>query len=501
MQNILSRSYSKNYKLLILIISIIFLSIISATIVPYISDIFTNVLHKASSVGKGGQFKSLIILISPLILIIWIYLVFIKKDYFRALLFQIIIFPFTCKAERAFAIIAYTYHGVNRDVSQEISLTTFLIIGLFFMMFLNKKLKRPQSKEWKTFEKLIISYATILTITQFFNHSIYSAIWLSIGGIWQFVFIFYIISSVLTSYDKVLLLLKSLIIFTFINIIMRIFSDEQVIVQDLSSTIMRVGAGAMGPAVSYGGYIVIIITITLFFYRYTKNWLYVALSLLLFVELLNTFTRGAFLSLFFLILIILWKKERKIFLRVLVLFLPFLILFGNKIWDFVSYRGLFLSAKIMELSSVNVRLWLFKNYFTKIFDFSIIGNGIGNLTRIKTPFARQLPAHNIIVALLDQTGVIVTFLFIVAFIYSLLLAIKISKNRDIKVNILSIFISVALIQWFIFANTSSTLLNWSYPYEASAIFWIILFLPPIISSFIYKNQMRRSLNILLNQKN
>jgi|GEM_PF-3369188 len=480
MQNILSRSYSKTYKLLILIISIIFLSIISATIVPYISDIFTNVLRKASS-GKGGQFESLIILISPLILIIWIYLVFIKKDYFRALLFQIIIFPLTYKAEKAFAIIAYTYHAVDRDVSQEISLTTFLIIGLFFIMFLNKKLKRPQSKEWRTFEKLIISYATILTITQFFNHSIYSAIWLSIGGIWQFVFIFYILSSVLTSYDKVLLLLRSLIIFTFINIIMRVFSEEQVIVQGLASEVIRVGAGAMGPAVSYGGYLTIIITITICLHRYTKNWLYVVVALLLFVELLNTFTRGAFLTLLFLILIILWKKERKYFYRLLLLLLPFLILFGNKIWEFISHRGFFLSLKILELSGVNNRLWLLKNYFTKAFNFSLIGNGIGNLTHVQTPFIRPLTPHNIIVALLDQTGIIVTILFIVAFIYSLLLAIKISKNKYMNSNILSIFLSIALIQWFFFANTTSTLLNWSYPYEASSIFWIILFLPSIVS--------------------
>ena len=478
--HLLNKSYKTSN--LILTAGIIILAIFIALKIPTVSDIILKIYYQAIYSQKGGQFEALTLLtIIPIFVITWLWLLFIKKDYLKALSLQIMAFPFTYKAKSAFAVLAYD-PGFG-STPQKISVTTFLIIALFCILSFQRVIKRPKNREWRVFEKGLLIYAISLTVTQFFNHSFHSAVWLSIGGIWQFVFLFYILSSVIKSYDDITLLLNGLICFTFLNILMRYFSEEQALFQQLGSDIIRVGAGAMGPAVSYGGYLAIMITITIALYRIKNNKLYLAITLFFFAELLNTFTRGAFLILFILLIIPAWKSERKFFSKTALILFPGLLIFGPKIWEYASYRGLSFAAKKVVISSVTNRYNLITNYFQDNFDFSFIGNGIGNLTPIWNGY-RFYPAHNITIALIDQVGIIVTIVFLFIFAHSFLIAFKKSKYdsfTNTKKSELSLFVLIALIQWVVFANTTSTLLNWYYPYEASAIFWIILFLPCIIS--------------------
>lgn len=482
-----SATFSRQKNNILLLGFIVVFAILLSSRLSQISDKISDTFNYALS-SKGGRFEALSLIFAPIVCLVWLWLVFIKKEYLTALFFQIIIFPFTYKAKSAFAINAYVS---QTGYVQKISLTTFLIIILFIILLSKGLIIRPKIKVWRIFERLILLYAISLTITQFFNHSIYSAIWLSIGGIWQFVFLFYILSSLITTHNKILLLFKSMICFTFVNILMRVFSEEQVIAQSLTSQIIRFGAGAMGPAVSYGGYLAIIITIAIALYRSTNKLLFLLLALLIFVELMNTFTRGAILSLTFLGLIFYWRKERKYYYRFVLIVLLIVIIWGGIIWDYISYRGMYIGSRMLQLDSVMVRISIFQTYFNKIFNYSLIGNGIGNYTLVSNSFTSPLVAHNIIVSLIDQTGIIVTFLFLFLYFYSLSISIKMSKqNSDRNSSTLSVFITIALIQWFFFANTTSTLLNWYYPYEGSAIFWILLFSPHIIN-LISQNKIKR----------
>ena len=440
---------------------------------PSLFDIISKIFDKAL-VSKGGKFESVILLLSPIVVMVWIWLLFVKKNYLKALFFQIIIFPFTYKAAKAFAINIYLMPGYT----QQISLTTFLIIALFLVLYVNGLISRSPHKDWRIFEKLLIIFAISLTVSQLINHTLYDSIWLSIGAIWQFVLLFYILTSLVKTKENVYYILNALIIFCFINIFVRIVGEEQALFQSLHAGVIRVGEGAMGPPVSYGGYLAIIITIALALYRCKEKIIYLGIGAILFIELLNTFTRAGFLALFFLLFIPVWKKERKFFSRVLISLMPIIIIFGKNIWEYASFRGLSISSKIMSITNVDNRMRLIRIYLTENFHFSIFGRGIGNPTFISMD-GRSFTAHNLLVDIYDTGGIVVMIIFLIIYIYSTISAFNKVKSASIENhdNILFGYVFISLLQWFFFMNITSAGLFGYYPYEATFIFWIISFLP------------------------
>ena len=456
---------------------VIILGILASSILSQVSFKFTKILESASS-SKGGMTETLILICAPIFIMVWLYMIFVKKEYLKALFMQIIIFPITYKATSVFAINAFVD---QTGYIQKVSITTFMLIILFCILIYKKKIKRLNNKSWRLFERILLSYAIILTITQLFNHSPSSALWLSIGGIWQYIIIFYALSSLVTSFNKLLLLYKSMLGFVIVNILMRIFAEKQIFVQSLNDEYTRVGAGSMGPAVSYGGYLCLIITIGLLLYRLEQKKAYVLVIVIFLIELINTFTRGAILSLTFLVFLYIPKSERRIFYKISAVLVIIVISIGDIVWEYMSIRGMVFSSKIFQIGNVMVRADLLKTYFENYFSFSLIGHGIGKFTLVPNLYNIEIPAHNILVALYDQAGAIVLLIFLTLFIYSFYLNIKnIRNNYDRQSSIMSVYIAIALFQWFFFANTTSTYLNVYYPYEASSIFWILLFSSPII---------------------
>ena len=445
-----------------------------------ISDLSYIMSHMFSSGlnSRGGIYEAIAMLSAPLVVFFWLWLIFKKKEYLDALVFQILIFPFTHKANAAFAINAYTNQA---GYTQKISLTTAMILFLFIVMIYNGKIMRPSNRSWRQFEKILLFYGLSLTLSQLFNHTMFSSLALTLGGAWQYIILFYITSSLIRTRANVLRLLSGVTLFAVINIIFRILSEGQAFLQRLSDEMVRVGSGAMGPAVSYGGYLAIILTITLLLYRVKQQNRYLLSFAVVFVELLSTFTRGSTLSLIFLSLLLFYKSERKYIYKISIIILPLLLVLGQSIWEYMTLRGSPFNTQMLQLDNVQVRIEIFIQYFTRVFDFSLVGNGIGNFTLISNSITSPLIPHNIIISLIDQAGIIVAATFLVAFIYSLLVSVRLAHaKRRSDIGVISRYILIALIQWFFFANTTSTLLNWYYPYEASAIFWMLLFLPPII---------------------
>jgi hypothetical protein len=462
------------YATLFLVFTVIILSRIS-DLSYVLSRMFNHGLN-----SRGGIYEAIAMLSAPLVLLFWLWLIFGKKEYLNALVFQILLFPFTHKANAAFAINAYTNQS---GYTQKLSLTTMMIIFLFVVMQYRGKIIRPINPSWRKFEKILLFYGLLLTLTQLVNHTAFSSIALTIGGAWQYIMLFYILSSLLKTKVDFINILNGLLAFTVFNIIFRIFSEDQALVRSISSEMIRVGSGAMGPAVSYGGYLAVMITISLLLYRLKNNMIYLLAGALIFTEMLSTFTRGSSLSLIFLALLLFSKQERVHLYKHVLLIIPLLILLGRTIWEYIVLRGSPFSLEMINLDNVQVRIEIFQRYFTKVFDFSLVGNGIGNFTLVSNSITSPLVPHNIIISIIDQAGLIVVTAFVLLIGYSLKTSFKIVKSAEGRTyNTYSVYIMIALTQWLFFANTTSTLLNWYYPYEASAIFWMLLFIPVIISN-------------------
>jgi hypothetical protein len=458
---------------------IVFLSsipiiILVVAIIPSLSTFVVSALEKAS-ISIGGQFESVIIILSPIVILVWLWLIVIKRKYLEALGFQIALFPITYKASSILYVVAYSNSSAYQ---QKISLTTALLIIHFLILTLKKIINRPRNRTWHKFEFVLMSYAILLTATQFFSHDISSAILLSLGAVWQYVILFYMLSSLIKTSSDVVFMIQSFVAFTLLNILFRVYSDGQIWFSQLGTEIFRVGSGAMGPAVSYGGYLAIIITFAYFLYKYKGNWIYIPIMLALLLELMATFTRGGIVSLFILGVTVFWKSERKYNLKVITSMSVVAIFTGNFLWQYISTRGFELD--IMKLKSVSIRFEIALEYFRELFSLSITGDGIGNFTYIYISGIKIAP-HNIIIATLMEAGIGVTLVFVFMIMFSIKVGFRYSLESDRGKSIISLYLMIALLQWIFFANTTSTLINWYYPYEGSTIFWFTLFAPFLIS--------------------
>ena len=275
--------HSKPVRIAFIMLFLVF----TVLILSRISDL-SYVLSRTFSLGlnsRGGIYEAIAMLSAPLVLLFWLWLILVKKEYLNALVFQIVIFPFTHKANAVFAINAYTNQA---GYTQKLSLTTMMIIFLFVVMKYRGRIIRPLDQRWQRFEKILLFYGLSLILTQLFNHTVFSSFALTIGGVWQYTFLFYILTSVLKTQVDFIKILNGLLAFTTVNILFRILSEGQALVQSISSEMIRVGSGAMGPAVSYGGYLAVMITISLLLYRLKKNVIYLLLAALVFTEMLST---------------------------------------------------------------------------------------------------------------------------------------------------------------------------------------------------------------------
>jgi len=434
----------------------------------------------------------------------WLILI-INKEFKNAFLLQIIMFPFTSKAQDYISITAYT---TDAGYNQKISFTTFMIIVLFIFIVIyhNSNIKNTDKKVSK-FINFFIVFALTISITQIFTHSILSAFLISIASIWQYFMIFYILLVIIKTPQDFLKLINSIFIFSIINIFFRITlgtGGGQQVFQEISrlssaDELNRASTLALGPAVSYAVYLAVFITLGLGMYRVTRRKIYLLYVILIFFELLDTFTRGGLLMIPLLSLLFLWGSERKYLKHYLIFLIPIILLLGGKLLLYFTIRND--SNSLESDASVWLRMYVYINYFSQYFHFSLIGNGIANQTHIWIPLARfSLPLHNAFLEFLDQCGLIVFILFLFLVGQSLFNLMNIAKNKDKyafrRLDLLLPYILISFVQWIIFANTTSTSILFYYPYEGTAIFYIILFTPFIIIN-IFSNNVNAYSNLKL----
>lgn len=419
-----------------------------------------------------------------------------KNSHKEAFYFLIIFLTFSYYTTRILGITAYEYFADSGELEyiQKIGFTSLMIVVLYFSMLRANKIQKNKTIFVKNIELFLWLFSISLTITQFFNHSFLSALLLSFGASWQYLFLFYIIISLIKTDKDILSLINSIFIFSIINKLFLVITKGAPLIKSLNEeysdvTIREGTIGALGPPMSAAGYLAIFLTLGIMAYYMTGKKRYLFYILFVFVEILNTFTRGGIFILFILGLLFFFSVGRQIFRRIA----PFLILvvpFYDIIWKYISFRGF--NLDVTQESNFVARMALNVMYFQSYYTFSLIGNGILKNTMMNWLEWMPLPLHNAYLELLDVTGIIPFALFIVISFSSLVQLYKLNlfgENvlRTKKFSYIS-FLFIALLQWVIFANTTSTSIVAYYPYEGTILFWIICFSPCFLSTMLKEEE-------------
>lgn len=438
-----------------------------------------QVANKAA-VTVGGQFNVIMTFVAIVIYPVWILSAFKAKP-INAFGIYLLFLPLTFRMQRVFSIVAY--QGPGSNYAQEISGTTFLLIFLFLVFIFRKVPMRKSAAEFLLVEKLFIWFAIVATISQLLTHDLYHGLLVSLGGVWQFVFVFYIVMGVLQAKEDAIILVHFLVGAILVGIFFRMGSFKEFFFVTELGRYQRLGGGAFGGAASYGGYLSLAFILCLFLIQGSKSRIAKGFSIfsliLLSIELLNTFTRGAFISLIVLFLLPFWKSQQKLSLKlsvIIAILTPFL---GKQIWYLISYRGFYLDQRFFQIPSVANRIELIGLGIRKVLHNYGFGYGMGNTVLFSTSRggSRLFAIDNFTLQSSYEVGLIATVIFYVIIFYILRALLKNRQGKSIgSNNSLQIFLFLAILSWFIFANTTSTSLFYYFPYEAGILFYTVLFI-------------------------
>lgn len=476
------------------VITLLLLLVAGAAISPMLAGPFVSLLDKVLT-SSSGAYGVLVLVLVGLLLPVW-FILLLKESYLYALGLQMLMLPFTFRAANGLAIPAYD----DGTFVQKISLTTFLIVGLLVWLRLaNVSVRRRP--ELKGFEALLLAFAILSTISQLANHTLGDALLLSIGGAWQFVALFYIFCAVIRDPEDVKFILGCLVVAFLIGVFDRMASTGAGFMVEAPSNLakiaphavagdfVRVGSGAFGFAQSYGGYLSFVSVLGLYFVQSARSRLrqvvWAIVVLVLSFEMLNTFTRGATLAFLFVFLLLLWKDSRPFFTKILVA--TAIVVFtwlGEFLINLATVRTLELNPSFL-LSDPNStsRLDLYYQSLPHFFDNWGLGYGIGKPLFFYTAGVGEAVSHNTTLDLSQSVGGLATVLFLIMFFVAAVRLFRMSRNpaaeKDAR---LAIYIFIGLLAWFFFANTTSTSLVYYYPYEATIVFYSVMFLGVLVTT-------------------
>ena len=461
-----------------LFFSILFLS--GFSLLYFFLPKITGIINRAENT-PGGKFETYIIILGILVFFYFIIL-FIKKDFKKLFLILLLFLPGISRFQKIFAIQAYKNY-----VIPPLTLIIFILL-IFILLHKNYKLR---TKTEKQFEKLLWTFAITGTLTQFINHSFFSAFWLSIGAFWQWVALFYILSAILTEKKYAIKILKYIPFAIIIGIVFRIGSGGQTFLNILTGSQRFRVSSTFGPAVSYGGYLAIV-AISIFYIikvadTKNKKIFWVIIFLIIFNEMLQTMTRGAYIAFSLFILLFIWKTERRHMIIILsagVLSVPII---WKYIYALITYRQ-FSIVGIGNIPGVYQRFFAWQQNLPKIFTHYGLGNGIGKVEEITFGPGIYLTPHNMLLSMCQQIGFFSTLFFIIMYIFVIKKGIQNSLIK-IKYNMYP-YLVVMLIAFFIFANTTNTSILAYYPYSSILIFYLFFFFTIFMQRFINSNDKK-----------
>jgi hypothetical protein len=231
---------------------------------------------------------------------------------------------------------------------------------------------------------------------------------------------------------------------------------------------------------SYAGYIAMLITLAVGVFFLTRRKIYLIYVAAMFVELLNTFTRGGLFVPALLGLLVFFGSTRRATLAIALPIAAIVSIGWSVIVTYASFRGF--SLNVMDVGNFSLRVELLRRYLAG-YQFSWTGNGILQATMIELAPWLIVPVHNAYVEILDTCGALSFAAFIALSLILLVTAIRAaavrprtSSDRVPSVG-LAPFVLIALLQWIVYANTTSTSILAYYPYEGTTVFWLVAFMP------------------------
>jgi O-antigen ligase len=156
----------------------------------------------------------------------------------------------------------------------------------------------------------------------------------------------------------------------------------------------------------------------------------------------------------------------------------------------VFLRGF--SLNVSEVGNFTLRMELIRLYFRDYYHFSLWGRGILNPTMVELSSWLVVPVHNGYIEVLDECGPLPFIAFICVSVTAAYGAWKTSRRawsqKAAKFNAtITPFLFVAVLEWILFTNTTSTSILAYYPYEATALFWILCFLPAVFREILLRS--------------
>ena len=297
-------------------------------------------------------------------------------------------------------------------------------------------------------------------------------------------YFFILISGAISNEDDARSLVKALVLALFLGIIFRMGTFGIGFVFKNQGEFTRIGGNAFGPAVSYGGYLAFGAVLGLYLARSSHRWfiraVWLFITAILLFEMLNTHTRGAILSLFLLVFLFVWASERRFLILTLIVGFGLLIVSGhlNDMIYLASQRNLVLNTSLLSVPNALVRFELWRYSIFHIFDRFGFGYGIGNALLFMTSYGREFVSHNLIFDLTQSIGGFATIIFVVLYILGMRQSFKFGSSSSLMA-----YLFTALAVWFLFANTTSTSIVFYYPFEATLLMYLVLFITLLSKGF------------------
>jgi O-antigen ligase len=420
---------------------------------------------------------------------LWAYLILQSKPIIATCLL-IILLPFTRRGGDFIYIAAWE---TSDGYQEKISLTTFMLVLFFFVLFFRRRRKGLPGKFSSTGFLLLVCMAFGVTGMQFLHHDIFSAFWLSCSSVWQYVALAYIISGSVESFSDIRKIVWSLCIVILEAIIIRVAIFHQffnvggiggAVYGQADADYARIGSIAFG-GIYYSGYLVTIIYLALYLFRsassnYTRLFC-AAIIGLFFCDLVGTFTRGAWLGTFFIFLLVFWKRQRMFGLIILGSVAVTIAVFWPVLEPMVTAR-LTLSVSDFNDGSAMTRFMLWNdNIIRFVHDPSALffgyGIGLAPLTAGAYEQNTYYSTHNLLLEMTSSCGILAPLLLLCLFGYAFINLFKLSRVAALKKESeLAVYLFLALLTWFWFANTTSLDVLFYVPFEATILFYTIVFI-------------------------
>ena len=314
--------------------------------------------YEKSLSAKGGIFNVYLLIISLPLLFVFAYKL-LRQEYVVAFGWFLLSLPVLFRSRDFLFIPIYA----TPLYTHKLYLTTLVLFLLGFVIITFTKPNDGGNG------KYLLAFGLLATLPQLISHGLITGILLSIVGIWQFIVLYFVISSIVKDYFDIERILNYLIYAVLVGIVFRVVIEGSWF-WDFSIQTDRPGVGnfIFGWRGAYGCYLSCLIIVSLYFIIRRNKMFFIPVALIFLFEMFNTLTRGAVVQLVFVLVLLLNKQYRlKTILGFLVASIILIPVYGV-IQGLVGYRGLELTPSFFANDpGVQSRFFLWSSGWTTIF--------------------------------------------------------------------------------------------------------------------------------------